>query len=274
MLQEEGIGCGGLGCLSKQAATTLASLVNISSVSREHVMPYMQLHYDLRKMCANCFASLVQMDSLRDKLERTANEITRTVNKYLSSLDECTAQRQLVQDASQSLRILQQQEWADKMSDNLSAISETIATERQKSMTAVKQVESLRDELLSLQETTKIAMEAMLNSHRKIEAALSNGKACSQQDRKPFTFKPRASMIQEVPAADRQPGKGFETSMQDSLEGILPSMSACQFSPVVSTQESPLEDSTRIENLVDGVNSACHHEVPSHDLRWDKTSKT
>lgn len=214
------------------------------------------------------------MDSLREKLEKTANEITRTVNKYLSSLDECTAQRQLVQDASQSLRILQQQEWADKMSDNLSAISETIAVERQKSMTAVKQVESLRDELLSLQETTKIAMEAMLNSHRKIEAALSNGKACSQQERKPFMLKSAASSLGlQEPSGDvgnRQPGKGFESSMQDSLECILPSMSACQFSPVVSTQGSPLEDSTRIENLVDGVNSACHHQVPSHDLRWEK----
>lgn len=216
----------------------------------------------------------VKMDSLREKLEKTANEITRTVNKYLSSLDECTAQRQLVQDASQSLRILQQQEWADKLSDNLSAISETIATERQKSITAVKQVDSLRDSLLSLQETTKIAMEAMLNSHRKIEAALSNGKACSHPDRKPFVLRSSASMINDMPITDREPGKGFESSMQDSLECILPSMSACQFSPVVSTQGSPLEDSTRIENLVDGVNSACHHEVPSHDLRWAKTSKT
>lgn len=113
------------------------------------------------------------MDNLGDKLDKTAtataSEVTRTVNKYLSSLDECTAQRQLVQDASQLLRILQQQEWADKMSDNLSAISETVTTERQKSMTAVKQVDSLRDDLLTLQdiflETTKIAMEAMLNNH-------------------------------------------------------------------------------------------------------------
>lgn len=159
------------------------------------------------------------------------------------------------------------------MSDNLSAISETIAIERQKSMTAVKQVESLRDELLSLQETTKIAMEAMLNSHRKIEAALSNGKACSQQERKPFMLKSAASMEPSGDVGNMQPGKGFESSIQDSLECILPSMSACQFSPVVSTQGSPLEDSTRIENLVDGVNSACHHQAPSHDLRWEKPSK-
>lgn len=212
------------------------------------------------------------MDSLREKLEKTANEITRTVNKYLSSLDECTAQRQLVQDASQSLRILQQQEWADKMSDNLSAISETIAVERQKSMTAVKQVESLRDDLLSLQETTKIAMEAMLNSHRKIEAALSNGKACSHQDRKPSMFQSTADIIEDIKGkatSDVPTGKEFETSLRegDSLEwrDLLPS--SYRYSAV----ESNPEDVAKIHNLVNGVNDACHHHVPLHDLRAEKT---
>lgn len=207
------------------------------------------------------------MDNLRDKLDKTASEITRTVNKYLSSLDECTAQRQLVQDASQSLRILQQQEWADKMSDNLSAISETIATERQKSMTAVKQVESLRDDLLSLQETTRIAMEAMLNSHRKIEAALSNGKACSYQDRTPFRLQSTASIVEELKS------KAGKAELQDDstpLESILPS--TCQYSSVIPPANAEDELNGRFNHLVDGINDACHHQVPSHDLRWEKTT--
>ena len=214
------------------------------------------------------------MDNLRDKLDKTASEITRTVNKYLSSLDECTAQRQLVQDASQSLRILQQQEWADKMSENLSAISETIATERQKSMTAVKQVENLRDDLLSLQETTRIAMEAMLNSHRKIEAALSNGKACSYQDRTPFRLQSTKSVAEELKEkamSDLQAGKEFNTSMREdsslSFSDLLPS--SCPYSAIGSAASSG--DTTKICDLVDGINKACHHHVPLHDLRAEKT---
>ena len=172
-----------------------------------------------------------------------------------------------MQDASQSLRMLQQQEWANKMSDNLSAISETIATERQKSMTAVKQVESLRDDLLSLQETTRIAMEAMLNNHRKIEAALSNGKACSYQDMTPFRLQSTASIVEELKG---KAGKAFD-SQDDStpLKSILPS--TCQYSSVISPGNTEDELNSRFNHLVDGINDACHHRVPSHDLRWEKT---
>jgi hypothetical protein len=214
-----------------------------------------------------------QMDILRENLEKTAHEITRTVNKYLSSLDACSAQHQLVQEASQSLRILQQQDWADKLSDNLSAISEVIAIEREKLMTAARQVESLRDNLLSLQETSKIAMEAMLNSYRKIDAAVSNGKACSHQDRKPFMFdSATATIVQELKdlaASDKITAKGLQPSTQYPYEYMLPSMSStCLLNPSAS-----LENNTEIENLVDGVNNACDRKVPSHDLRWDNFSK-
>ena len=165
-----------------------------------------------------------------------------------------------------SLRTLQQQEWADKMLDSLTAISETIATKRQKSMTAVKQVDSLHDDLDTLQETTRIAMEARLNSHRKIEAALSNGKACSQPDPLPFISKSNA--IEELQG---KTGKGFDTqtSMQvdsTSLECVLPSVSMCNCRPVVPSANSPNISKSR--NVVDGINDACHHQVPSQDLRW------
>ena len=77
-------------------------------------------------------------------------------------------------------------------------------------MTAVKQVDGLRDDLVSLQETTRIAMEAMLNSHRKIEAALNNGNACSHQDRKCFMSNASAAIAPRgvsEPLSERSTGK-------------------------------------------------------------------
>ena len=89
-------------------------------------------------------------------------------------------------------------------------------------------------------------------------------------------FQSTASIIEEIKEkamSDLQTGKEFDTSMHEpsSLEwrDLLPS--SCRYSAVQSAA-SP-EDATKFQNLVDGVNEACHYQVPLHDLRAEKILK-